>query len=70
VSATEAADIREDGEKDLHGQSIRQACDKDAAARSVAQVNAPALAAYAETKLGSHPPIMLAVNKGTDSDTR
>jgi UrcA family protein len=54
----------DDGDKDLHGRSIRQACVKDAEARAVAQVNVPELAAYAEKKLGSHPPIVLAVNKG------
>lgn len=54
----------EDGYEDLHRRSIRQACAKDAEARAVAQVNVPALTAYAEQKLGGHPPIVLAVNKG------
>jgi UrcA family protein len=53
----------DDGDKDLHSQSIRQACVKDAEARAVAQVNVPALTAYAEKKLGGHPPVVLAVNK-------
>ncbi len=54
----------DDGDKDLNSQSIHQACVKDAEAPPVAQVNVPELAVYAEKKLGSHPPIVLAVNKG------
>jgi UrcA family protein len=54
----------DDGDKDLHGQSIRQACVKEAEARAIAQVNVPELAAYAEKKMGSHSPIVLAANKG------
>jgi UrcA family protein len=53
-----------DGDKDLHRRSIRQTCVKDAKARAVAQVNVPALTAYAEKKLGGHPPLLLAANKG------
>jgi UrcA family protein len=53
----------EDAGKDLNGQSVRQVCAKDAEARAVAQVNVPALTAYAEEKLGGHPPVVLAMNK-------
>jgi UrcA family protein len=52
----------EDGDRDLHSWSIRQACVKDAEARTVAQVNVPALRAYAEKKLGGHPLVVLAAN--------
>jgi hypothetical protein len=51
------------GTKTCVAGSIRQACAKDAEARAVVEVNVPALTAYAERKLGNHPPLVLPANK-------